>query len=64
MNLMLRKKCAASAASLVARGNISLVVFRGSLMKQFDKQIVDWLLREFRGIRLVKEGKSYLVEAT
>lgn len=62
-NLEWRKGCAASAASLVCESAVPLVEFRNALVREYDEYVVDWLLREFRGIRLVPDGGSYLVEA-
>lgn len=62
-NLEWRKCCAASAASLVAGDGVPLAAFRAVLVSGYDEYVVDWLLREFRGLRLVPEGGSYLVEA-
>jgi len=62
-NLAWRKSCAASAASLVAGEGVPLAAFRAELVPAYDEYVVEWLLREYRGLRLVPDGGSYLVEA-
>lgn len=61
-NLEWRRQCAAAAVDLVACGGIRLDAFRGALSAEFDEYVVKWLLKEYRGIRLVPDGKSYIVE--
>ena len=55
-------QCAAAAVNLVACGGIRLDAFRGALSAEFDEYVVKWLLKEYRGIRHVPDGKSYIVE--
>lgn len=57
-----RKQCAASAAELLADGQMPLDVFRERLVSQYDGFVVDWLLREYHGIRMVPSGCTYAVE--
>lgn len=61
-NLEWRKQCAAAAGNLVAGGGLPLDSFRAALVAEYDEYVVEWLLREYRGIRLVPDGGSYLVE--
>lgn len=35
---------------------------RSSLLRDYDNFVVDWLLQEFAGIRLVPFGDTYVVE--
>ena len=57
-----RKQCAASAAEMLADGQMPLDVFRERLVSQYDGFVVDWLLREYHGIRLIPSGCTYAVE--
>lgn len=61
-NLEWRKQCAAAAADLVACCGMSLSTFRNKLIAEYDEYVVEWLLREYRGIRLVPDGGTYIVE--
>lgn len=61
-NLEWRKQCAAAAGDLVASGSLPLDSFRAALIAEYDEYVVEWLLREYRGIRLIPDGGSYLVE--
>ena len=61
-NLEWRKQCAAAAGDLVAGGGLPLDSFRFALVAEYDEYVVEWLLREYRGIRLIPDGGSYLVE--
>lgn len=61
-NLEWRKQCAAAAGDLVAGGGLPLDRFRAALVAEYDEYVVEWLLREYRGIRLIPDGGSYVVE--
>lgn len=63
-NLEWRKLCASSAAALVADGSVPLAAFRSALVSEYDAYVVEWLLREYRGIRLVPDGGTYVVEVS
>lgn len=62
VSLEWRKQCAAAAGDLVAGGGLPLDSFRSALVAEYDEYVVEWLLREYRGIRLVPDGGSYIVE--
>lgn len=57
-----RRECAASALAALVAGSVPLDMFHACMVSEFDEYVVDWMLREFRGIRLVPDGGSYLVE--
>lgn len=61
-NLEWRKQCAAAAVDLVAVEGMPLAEFRAALENEFDSFVVDWLLQSCKVIRLVRAGKSYIVE--
>ncbi len=63
-NIEWRKQCAVSAVAYLeeASAPVALPALRTRLAREFDEYVVDWMLREFRGIRLVPDGGSYLVE--
>lgn len=61
-NLEWRKQCASAATALVADGGMPLAAFRSALVSEYDVYVVEWLLREYRGIRLVPDGGTYVVE--
>lgn len=61
-NLEWRKQCAKAAADLVAYGGLPVASFRSALSAEYDEYVVDWLLREYRGLRLVPSGNTYIVE--
>lgn len=57
-----RKNCVETAVGMVSARAVPLSDFREALAKDYDKFVIGWVLREFRGIRLVPDGGSYLVE--
>lgn len=63
-NLEWRKQCASSAAVLAAAGGMPLAAFREAIVSEYDIYAVEWLLREYRGIRLVPDGGTYIVEVS
>lgn len=63
LNLKWRRECAAEAVLQCSGCGVPLDTFRAKMTGDFDGYVVDWLLREFRGIRLVPDGSGYLVEA-
>lgn len=62
VTLSWRRECAASALDALVAGSVPLDMFHACMVSEFDEYVVDWMLREFRGIRLVPDGGSYLVE--
>ncbi len=57
-----RKNCVEAAIGMISARAVPLSDFREALAKDYDKFVIGWVLREFRGIRLVPDGGSYLVE--
>lgn len=65
-NLEWRKLCAASGAKLIAdsSGRVPLEYFRGCLELEYDVFVVQWLLNEYQGFRLIPSGRSFYVEGS
>lgn len=63
-NLAWRRECACSACSMIEDSPAALTVaeLRSSLLRDYDTYVVDWLLQEFAGLRLVPFGDTYVVE--
>lgn len=61
-NLEWRRQCAAVAIALASDSGVPLAELRSALEAEFDKLVVDWLLKECRLIRLVPAGSGYVVE--
>ncbi len=61
-NLEWRQQCAAAAVALLSSGGVPLSEFRATLEAEFDSFVVDWLLQDCRLIRLVPDGRGYIVE--
>ena len=58
-----RRQCAAAAEEITSSSVcMSVDDFRAALVEQFDPYVVAWVLRDYRGIRLVAHGKTYDVE--
>lgn len=57
-----RRQCATTAADLVANGHLLLDSFRTMLVAEYDERVVEWLLNEYCGIRVISEDGTYIVE--
>ena len=41
---------------------LTVAELRSALLRDYDTFVVDWLLQEFAGLRLVPAGDTYVVE--
>ena len=63
-NLVWRMECVGTARNLICESVSPLTVseLRSALLRDYDTYVVDWLLQEFTGLRLVPAGDTYVVE--